>query len=71
MIRRTSKQLSGVQYPDNGQAKKEMISATRNALVDRADDVGQGHTGHQADADSTDQDGDHRVDLELDDKDEQ
>ena len=29
MIRRTSKQLSGVQYPDNGQAKKEMTSATR------------------------------------------
>jgi len=35
------------------------------------DDVGQGHTSHQADAHRTDQDGDHGVYFKLDDENEQ
>ena len=62
---------NGTEHGTQTHQKGDALQGVADALIHRADDVGQGHTGHQADAHRTDQDGDHGVYLELDNENEQ
>ena len=62
---------NGTEHGTKTHQKGDALQGIADTLIHRADDVGQGHTGHQADAHRTDQDGDHGVYLELDNENEQ
>ena len=62
---------NGTEHGAKAHQKSDAFQGVADALIDRANDVGQGHPGHQADANGTHQNGDHGVDFEFDDENEQ
>ena len=62
---------NGTEHGAEAHQKGDALEGVADALVHRADDIGQRHTGHQSDGHGTHQNGDHGVHFELDDEDEQ